>query len=60
MIRAIINALETGEMLLAILFDFSKAFDTVDHQILLEKLEICGIREIQLQLLRRYLEHRKQ
>ena len=43
-----------------VFIDFKKAFDTVDHTILLAKLERCGIRETPLKWFRSYLHQRKQ
>ena len=40
--------------------DLSKAFDTVDHEILLRKIESYGINERMLKLLKNYLSDRKQ
>ena len=40
--------------------DFSKVFDTVDHPILLGKLEAYGIRGVPLRLFHGYLTDRKQ
>ena len=44
----------------ALYVDLSKAFDTVDHSILLKKLEHHGIRGVPLELLKSYLSFRKQ
>ena len=37
-----LNALDKGEMIGVVLVDFKKAFDLVDHDILLTKLELYG------------------
>ena len=44
----------------AAFLDYSKAFDTVDHDILLQKLEKYGIRGQSLELLKSYFQDRKQ
>ena len=41
-------------------FDLKKAFDTLNHEILLDKLNFYGIRGIPLTWLTSYLSHKQQ
>ena len=54
------NAMKKGEVTLAILADFSKAFDTVDYRTLLRELHTIGFSERLLYLFRDYLSNRQQ
>jgi retron-type reverse transcriptase len=56
----IIDALEKGHLMVGIFLDFSKAFDTVNHSILLAKLNRYGIRGISNDWVRIYLDNRSQ
>ena len=58
LIDKISQALDEGSYVLGIFIDLSKAFDTVNHSILCEKLEFYGIRGIALDLIRNYLSDR--
>lgn len=60
LIDKVTNALENGEYVLGLFLDFSKAFDTVNHAILYQKLEYYGIRGTSLDLFRSYLSERAQ
>ena len=53
-------ALENGDIVLGVFLDFSKAFDTVDHQILLNKMYKYGIRGIAFKWMESYLSNRRQ
>ena len=56
----IIKDLESGKCSAGIFIDFKKAFDTVDHNILLSKLEHYGIRGQTLEWLKSYITNRQQ
>ena len=60
LVDKISNALENGEYVLGLFLDFSKAFDTVNHDILFEKLEYLGIRGIPLMWCKSFLSDREQ
>ena len=60
LVDKISNALEEGDFVLGIFLDFSKAFDTVNHDILFEKLEFNGVRGTSLNWFKSYLSNRRQ
>jgi hypothetical protein len=60
LLEQIISSLDKGHFTIGIFLDFSKAFGTVIHQILLSKLESYGIRGIANTWISSYLSDRKQ
>lgn len=54
------EAIENKEIALGVFLDLSKAYDTVDHSLLLNKLEKYGVRGNVLQWFKSYLLNRKQ
>ena len=54
------SAIDSIEVTVGIFIDLSKAFDTVNHQILLDKLQYYGIRGIAFGWFSDYLKNRQQ
>ena len=60
LVDQIANAADNNEITAGVFLDLSKAFDTLDHDILLKKLDTYGLRGIVLDWFRNYLTNRKQ
>ena len=58
--NSILNSIEQKEIPCCLFLDFAKAFDTVNHNILLHKLNHYGIRGNALTLIESYLKDREQ
>ena len=54
------NSFERNQFTLGIFIDLSKAFDTVDHKILISKLKNYGVRGNNLKWFESYLNNCKQ
>lgn len=59
-LQKIMTGLDNKQRMTAIYMDMSKAFDYVDHEILIDKLERYGVRGNSLNLLKSYLTDRFQ
>ena len=60
LIEKITNSLDNMKAVISVFIDLKKAFDTIDHTILLQELNHYGIRGIANQWVSSYLTHRKQ
>ena len=60
LIDRITQDLDQGNMPITIFIDLSKAFDTLNHDILIYKLKSYGLSEAALKLMQSYLTNRKQ
>ena len=56
LISRITQDLDKGKLPISIFLDLSKAFDAIDHVILLQKLNYYGIKSIELKLFKDYLQ----
>ena len=59
-VNKVAHALDSSSHMVGIFLDYSKAFDTINHDILLYKLSRYGIRGKALEWFRSYLSNRKQ
>ena len=59
-IKSIEDTIESGHYAIGVFCDLSKAFDTLNHEILLEKLDHYGIRGTSLMWFDSYLSNRSQ
>ena len=58
-IGSTLKNLECNKKTIAVMLDLSKAFDTIDHKIMIQKLELFGVRGVCLSWFRSYLENRQ-
>ena len=59
-VEKIRKSLDNKELCIGLFLDFAKAFDTINHKILFEKLDFYGIRGIALDWVKSYFKDRKQ
>ena len=60
LVERVTKALDTGKYVVGVFLDLKKAFDTIDHAILLRKLESYGIKGNILNWFISYLSYRSQ
>ena len=60
LVNKIASSIDRNEITAGIFLDLSKAFDTINHDILFAKLEHCGIRGTVLQWIKSYFSKRPQ
>ena len=56
----VLNAMDNKEVTALVLLDLSKAFDSIDHSLLLTKLSTLGLSKVSLEWFKSYLSQRGQ
>ena len=54
------DSIDSGHFVISAFLDFEKVFDTVDHRILLSKLDFYGIRGVSQEWLKSFLSEKNQ
>ncbi len=60
LIEQISTAMDNKKYTVGVFIDLKKAFDTIDHTLLMQKIERYGIRRVAYSWLRDYLDNRQQ
>ena len=60
LIDQLLENMDNGELSVSVFIDFKKAFDTIDHKILIKKLRLAGMSEEICNLISNYLKNRTQ
>ena len=60
MLELVIEEMDKNEIHINIYLDLSKAYDTLDHEVLLYKLQYYGLKPTALKLINKYLTNRTQ
>ena len=59
-VEKVTSAMDKSQTTIGVFIDLKKAFDTVDHNILLNKLQCYGVRGLALEWIKSYLFNRRQ
>ena len=60
LVEAITNGIDNKEYTVGVFIDLKKAFDTIDHKLLLQKMDRYGVRGVANMWLESYLQDRNQ